>query len=112
MAKETISEIDYRLTEIIQSKKWKERKVKKFNRTSELWKNTKECVYTTCTTGVPGKQKEISTEKIFEEIMVENFPILEKLKIIYIAERTLKDMKTVCQRNFTLHSCSLQYYSR
>ena len=25
--------------------------------------------------------------------MVENFPILEKLKIIYIAERTLKDMK-------------------
>ena len=78
MAKETISETDDRLTEIIQSKKWKERKLKKFNRTSELWKNTKECVYTTCSTGVPGKQKEISTEKIFEEIMIENSPDLEK----------------------------------
>jgi len=57
-------------------------------------------------------KRKIMHQKISEEIMVENFPILEKLKIIYIAERTLKDMKTVCQRNFTLHSCSPQYYSQ
>lgn len=66
MAKETISEIDDRLTEIIQSKNGKK----------ENWRNLAELqncekipksVYTTCTTGVPESRKRLVQKKYLKK---------------------------------------------
>ena len=74
---EQIRELEDKLMEITSEK---QNKVKRMKRTEDslrdLWDNIK-CV-NIWIIGVPGDEKKEGYEKIFEEIIVENFPNMEK----------------------------------
>ena len=77
-AEERISELEYKIVEITTAEQNKEKRMKRIEDSlRDLWDNIK------CTNiriiGVPEeKEKNRGTDKIFEEIIVENFPNLGK----------------------------------
>ena len=76
-AEEGISELEDKMVEITAKGQNKEKRMKRIeDNLRDLWDNTK------CTniriTGVPEEEKKKGTEKIFEEIIVENFSIWER----------------------------------
>ena len=82
---EWISDLEDRMVEISATEKSKEKRMKR-NKDSliDLWDNIK------CTNiriiGVPEEEKEKRPEKIFEEIIVENFPNMGKERVTQVQE--------------------------
>ena len=85
-AEERISEVEDRLVEITDAEQKREKRLKTNEESlRELWDNVK------CTNiriiGVPeGEEREKGTEKIFQEIIAENFPHMGKEPLIQIQE--------------------------
>ena len=85
-AEEWISEVEDRLVEIMDAEQKREKRLKTNEESlRELWDNIK------CTniriTGVPeGEEWEKGTEKIFQEIIAENFPKMRKEPLTQIQE--------------------------
>ena len=85
-AEERISEVDDRLVEVTDVEQKREKRLKtNEERLRELWDNVK------CTNihiiGVPeGEEREKETEKIFQEIIAENFPNMGKEPLTQIQE--------------------------
>uniref|UniRef100_A0A8D1QKZ3 L1 transposable element RRM domain-containing protein n=1 Tax=Sus scrofa TaxID=9823 RepID=A0A8D1QKZ3_PIG len=77
-AEEQIGEVADRLVEITDAVKKREKRLKRNQESlQELWDNVK-CT-NVCTIRVPeGEEREKGTEKIFHEIIAENFPNMEK----------------------------------
>ena len=73
-AEEQISKVEDRLVEITDVEQKREKRLKTNEESlRELWDNIK-CT-NTCIIGVPeGEEREKETEKIFQEIIAENFP--------------------------------------
>ena len=77
-AEEQISDLEDRMVELTAAEQTKEKRMKR-NEDSlrDLWDNIKH--NNICTIGVPeGEEREKGPEKIFEEIIVENFPNMGK----------------------------------
>ena len=85
-AEERISEVEDRLVEITDAEQKREKRLKTNEESlRELWDNVK------CTNihiiGVPeGEEREKETEKIFQEIIAENFPNMGKESLTQIQE--------------------------
>ena len=77
-AEEQISEVEDRLVEITDMEQKREKRLKTNEENlRELWDNIK-CT-NICIIGVPeGEEREKGTEKIFQEIIAENFPHMGK----------------------------------
>ena len=76
-AEERISELEDRMVEITAVEQNKEKRMKKIEDSlRDLWDNIKHTNIRI--TGVPEEEKEKGSEKIFEEIIVENFPNMEE----------------------------------
>ena len=76
-AKERISDLEDKIVEITKAEQNKEKRMKRIEDSlRDIWDNIK------CTNiqiiGVPEEEKKKGTEKIFEEIIVENFPNMGK----------------------------------
>ena len=76
-AEEPISDLEDKIVEIITAEQNKEKPMKRIeDSVRDIWDNIK------CTNirirGVPEEEKKKGTEKIFEEIIVENFPNMGK----------------------------------
>ena len=77
-AEERVSKLEDKMVEITAKEQNKDKRMKRIeNKLRDLWDNTK------CTNigiiGIPEEEeKKKGTEKIFEEIMVENFPNMGK----------------------------------
>uniref|UniRef100_A0A8D1E0Q3 L1 transposable element RRM domain-containing protein n=1 Tax=Sus scrofa TaxID=9823 RepID=A0A8D1E0Q3_PIG len=73
-AEERISEVEDRLVEITDAEQKREKRLKRNEESlRELWDNVKHT--NICIIGVPeGEEREKGTEKIFQEIIAENFP--------------------------------------
>ena len=85
-AEEWISEVEDRLVEITnEEQKWEKRLKRNEESLRELWDNVKHPNIRSI--GVPeGKEREKETEKIFEEIIAENFPNMGKEPLTQIQE--------------------------
>ena len=84
-AEERISEVEDRLVEITDAEQKREKRLKTNEESlREPWDNVK------CTNihiiGVPGEEREKGTEKIFQEIIAENFPHMGKEPLTQIQE--------------------------
>ena len=85
-AEERVSEVEDRLVEITDAEQKREKRLKTNEESlRELWDNVK------CTNirsiGVPeGEEREKGTEKIFQEIIAENFPNMGKEPLAQIQE--------------------------
>ena len=98
-AEERISEVDDRLVEVTDVEQKREKRLKT-NEGSlrELWENVK------CNNiriiGVPeGEEREKGTEKIFQEIIAENFPNMGKEPLSQIQEAQQVPYKIIPRRN-------------
>ena len=84
-AEEQISELEDKMVKITAEE---QNKVKRMKRAKDslrnLWDNTKHT--NTQIIGVPEKEKKKAYEKIFEEIIVENFPNMEKETVNQVQE--------------------------
>ena len=84
-AEEQVSEVEDRLVEITDAEQKREKRLKTNEESlGELWDNIK------CTNihiiGVPEEEREKGTEKIFQEIIAENFPNMGKEPLTQIQE--------------------------
>lgn len=70
---------------ILSSLKNRKKKRSKKSRTRDLWDIDKETT-TICIVGIPGEEREKGAQKIFKEMMDENFPNLMKGMNINIQE--------------------------
>ena len=101
-AEERISELEGKMVEITSEK---QNKVKRRKRTEDglrdLWDNIK------CTNihniGVPEEEKKKGYEKIFEEIIVENFPNMEKEMVNQVQEAQRVPYRINPRRNMPRH---------
>ena len=76
-AEERISELEDKMVEIIAEEQNKEKRMKRNeNSFRDLWDNIKHT--NIWIIGVPEEEKEKGSEKIFEEIIVKNFPSMGK----------------------------------
>ena len=77
MAEERISDLEDRMVEFTAAEQNKEKRMKR-NEDSlkDVWDNIKR--NNIRITGVPGEEREKGPEKIFEEIIIENFPNMER----------------------------------
>lgn len=84
MTEERVSELEDKLIEFIHSEPQRETWVGDNGQSlGDLWDSTQA---NTCVTKVPVEEKEYSEEKIFEQIMAENFPSLAKDRNLQIKE--------------------------
>ena len=85
-AEERISDLEDRMVEFTSAEQDKEKRMKRSeNSLRDLWDYTK-CT-NICIIGVPeGEEREEGPEKIFEEIIVENFPNMGKETAIQVQE--------------------------
>ena len=102
-AEEWISEVEDRLVEIMDAEQKREKRLKTNEESlRELWDNVK-CT-NICIIGVPeGEEREKETEKIFQEIIAENFPNTEKKSLIQIQEAQWVPYKINPSRNTPRH---------
>ena len=102
-AEERISEVGDRLVEITNAEQKREKRFKTNEESlRELWDNVK------CTnihiTGMPeGEEREKGTEKIFQEIIAENFPNMGKEPLTQIQEAQRVPYKINPRRNILRH---------
>ena len=102
-AEERISEVEDRLVEITDAEQKREKRLKTNEESlRELWDNIK------CTNihiiGVPeGEEREKGTEKIFQEIIAENFPNMGKEPLTQIQEAQRVPYKINPRRNTPRH---------
>ena len=85
-AEERISKVEDRLVEITNAEEKREKRLKTNEESlRELWDNIKHT--NICIIGVPeGEEREKGTEKIFQEIIVKNFPNIRKEPCTQIQE--------------------------
>ena len=98
-AEEWISKVEDRLVEITDAEQKREKRLKRNEESlRELWDNIKHT--NICTIGVPeGGQREKGTEKIFQEIIVKNFPNMGKKQFTQIQEAQQVPLKINPKRN-------------
>ena len=102
-AEEQISDLEDKIVEITASEQNKERRMKRIEDSlRDLWDNVK------CTNiwviGVPEKEeKKKGTEKIFEEIIVENFPNMGKEIVNQLQEAQRVPYRINPRRNMLWH---------
>ena len=102
-AEEQISEVEDRLVEITDAEQKREKRLKTNEESlRELWDNIK------CTNihiiGVPeGEEREKGTEKVFQEIIAENFPNMGKESLTQIQEAQRVPYKINPRRNTPRH---------
>ena len=81
-AEERISELEDRMVEITADEQHKEKRIE--GNATDLWDNTK------CTNiriiGIPEEEKKKGSEKIFEEIRIENFPNMGRGRVNRLQE--------------------------
>ena len=97
-AEEQTSKVD-RLVEITDAEQKREKRLKTNEQSlRELWDNVKRT--NICITGVPeGEEREEETEKIFQEIIAENFPNMGKESLTQIQEAQRVPYKINPRRN-------------
>ena len=84
-AEERISEVEDRLVEITDAEQKREKRLKRNEESlRELWDNVKRT--NIHITEAPGEEREKGTEKIFQEIIAENFPHMGKEPLTQIQE--------------------------
>ena len=84
-AEERISELEEKMVEITAKAQNKEKRMKRIeDNLRDLWDNTKRTNIQIIR--VPEEQKNKGTEKIFEEIIVENFPNMGKEIVTQVQE--------------------------
>ena len=100
---ERISEVEDRLEEITDADQKREKRLKKNEESlRELWDNVKHT--NICIIGVPeGEEREKETEKIFQEIIAENFPNMGKEPLTQIQEAQRVPYKINPRRNTLRH---------
>ena len=102
-AEEQISDLEYKRVEITTAEQNKEKRMKRIEDSlRDLWDNIK------CTNiriiGVPEEEeKKKGTEKIFEEIIVENFPNMGKEKVNQLQEAQRVPYRINPRRNTPRH---------
>ena len=101
-AENRISEVEDRVVEITATEKNKEKRMKKTEESLiDLWDNIK---YTKILiTGVPGEEIEKGPEKIFEEIITENFPNMGKETVTQVEKVQRIPYKINPRRNTARH---------
>ena len=102
-AEEQISEVEDRLVEITDAEQKREKRLKTNEESlGELWDNMKR--NNIHIIGVPeGEEQEKETEKIFQEIIAENFPNMEKESLTQIQEAQRVPYKINPRRNIPRH---------
>ena len=102
-AEEQISKVEDRLVEITDAEQKREKRLKtNAESLRELWDNAKHT--NICITGVPeGEEREKETEKIFQEIIAENFPNMGKESLTQIQEAQQVPYKINPRRNIRRH---------
>ena len=102
-AEERISEVEDRLVEIMDAEQKREKRLKRNEESlRELWDNIKHTNIRII--GVPeGEEREKETEKIFQEIIAENFPHMGKEPLIQIQEAQQVPYKINPRRNTSRH---------
>uniref|UniRef100_A0A5G2QLX4 L1 transposable element RRM domain-containing protein n=1 Tax=Sus scrofa TaxID=9823 RepID=A0A5G2QLX4_PIG len=102
-AEEQISEVEDRLEEIMDAEHKREKRLKTNEESlRELWDNVKRT--NICIIGVPeGEEREKGTEKIFQEIIAENFPNMGNEPLIQIQEAQQVPYKINPRRNTPRH---------
>ena len=102
-AEERISEVEDRLVEMTDAEQKRERRLKTNEESlRELWGNIKHTNIHII--GVPeGEEREKGTEKIFQEIIVKNFPHMGKEPLIQIQEAQQVPYKINPRRNTPRH---------
>uniref|UniRef100_A0A8D0N9F2 L1 transposable element RRM domain-containing protein n=1 Tax=Sus scrofa TaxID=9823 RepID=A0A8D0N9F2_PIG len=102
-AEEQISEVEDRLEEITDAEQKREKKIEKKNEESlrELWDNVK-CT-NICIIGCQRRREREGTEKIFQEIIAENFPHMGKEPVTQIQEEQRAPYKINPRRNTPGH---------
>lgn len=101
-AEEGISEVEDRLVEIMDAEQKREKRLKTNEESlRELWDNVKRT--NICIIGVPGEEREKGTEKIFQEIIAENFPHMGKEPLTQIQEAQRVPNKINPRRNTLRH---------
>uniref|UniRef100_A0A5G2R9L7 L1 transposable element RRM domain-containing protein n=2 Tax=Sus scrofa TaxID=9823 RepID=A0A5G2R9L7_PIG len=102
-AEEQISEVEDRLVEITDAEQKREKRLKANEESlRELWDNVKRT--NICIIGVPeGEEREKETEKIFQEIIAENFPNMGKEPLSQIQEAQRVPYKINPRRNTLRH---------
>ena len=84
-AEEWISELEDKMVEITAEEQNKEKRMKRIeDNLRDLWDNTKRINIQI--TGAPEEEKKKRSEKIFEEIIVENFPNMGKEIVTQVQE--------------------------
>ena len=101
-AEEQISELEDKMVQITSEKQNKVKRMKRIEDSlRDLWDNTK------CTNiriiGVPEEEKKKGYEKIFEEIIVENFPNMEKEMVNQVQEAQRVPYRINPRRNTPRH---------
>ena len=102
-AEKQVSEMEDRLVEITDAEQKREKRLKR-NEDSlrKLWDNVK-CT-NICIIGVPeGEEREKGTEKVFEEIIAENFLNMGKEPLTQIREAQKVPYKIIPRRNAPKH---------
>ena len=102
-AEERISKVEDRLVEITNAEQKREKRLKTNEESlRELWDNVK-CT-NICIIGVPEEEeRENGTEKIFQEIIAENFPNMGKEPLTQIQEAQRVPYKINPRRNIPRH---------
>ena len=102
-AEEWISDLEDKIVEIMMAEQNKEKKMKRIEDSLRaLWDNIKHTNIRI--TGVPEKEeKKKGTEKIFEEIIVENFPNMGKEKVNQVQEAQRVPYRINPKRNTPRH---------
>ena len=101
-AEEQISELEDTIVEITSEE---QNKVKRMKRTEDslrdLWDNIKHT--NILIIGVPEEEKKKGSKKIFEEIILENFPNMEKEIVIQVQETQRVPYRINPRRNMPKH---------
>ena len=100
-AEEQIRDLEDKIVEVTTSEKNKEKRRKRIESLRDLWDNIK------CTNiriiGVPEEKKKKRSEKIFEEIIVENFPKMGKEIVNQVQEMQRVPCRINPRRNTPRH---------
>ena len=83
-AEERISELEDKMREVSAEEQHKEKRMKRIDNLRDLWDNIKRTNIRII--GVPEEEKKKRSEKIFEEIIVENFPNMGKKIVTQVQE--------------------------
>ena len=102
-AEERISDLEDKIVEVTTAEQNKEKRMKRIeNSLRDLWDNIK-CTNIRIIRVAEEEEKKKGTEKIFEEIIVENFPIMEKEIVNQVQEAQRVTYRINPRRNTPRH---------